>query len=110
VFSAALQPAPSAVSAGLAASRTAREAARPHVERMVEIWRAIAEDDSAPPMARIVAADKLVDRAEGKAVVRVDDARPQVLDLSGMTDEEIDSATELLQRMVRPSERRGGER
>lgn len=65
-FTPTRQPGGAAVAAGIAAARTAAEAAKPHVERMVEVWRKIAENEAEPSMVRVVAADKLVDRAEGK--------------------------------------------
>ena len=59
-------PTGEAMSAGHAAAKTAREEARKHAVRAVGIWVDVMDNTEAPPMARIVAADKIVERAEGK--------------------------------------------
>ena len=67
-FSADNQPTAESKAAGRIEAETAAEAARPHAVSMVEVWRSIAMDAQAPHIARISAAEKLVERAEGKAV------------------------------------------
>ena len=86
-FSAEHQPDPAAVAAGIAEAKTAAAAARPHAVSMVEVWRTIALDADAPAMARIVAAEKLVDRAEGKPAQTMNLRR--INDFADLTEEEL---------------------
>ena len=65
-FTSENQPSLQDVAAGRDAAKTATDAAKPHAAKMVDIWLEIAQDPAAPAMARIAAAEKLVDRAEGK--------------------------------------------
>ena len=80
------QPPGAAIGAGIKAARTAAEAARPHAVRMVEVWRQIAEDETQPAPARVVAADKIVERAEGKPRERPPEPPPRPrYDISRLT-------------------------
>lgn len=76
------QPAPEAKSLGHAAAASAREAADAHKLRAVEVWREIMDDPTAPPMARLTAADKIVCRAEGAPIERVVSVDVDPTDLS----------------------------
>lgn len=71
-FSAEYQPAGEAKSAGKEAAKTARDVAKTHAVAMAELLAAIAKDPTAPPGTRVDAANKLIERAEGKAAQSVD--------------------------------------
>ena len=64
-FSAEHQPQPEARAAGYEAAKTARAAAAEHAITAVEVWRSIMTDPNQPAAARVIAADKMVTRAEG---------------------------------------------
>jgi hypothetical protein len=94
--------------AGRPAARSAAEAARPHAVEMVEVWRGIAMDDDAPPQARVIAADKLVERAEGKAVQPIVTAQarePLSVDLDDLTPDQIEALDTVLLMLVRQGPR-----
>ena len=59
---------PALVAAGRERAKTAAEMAREHVGKAVAVWERVMADEDAPPMARVTAADKMVERAEGKPV------------------------------------------
>ncbi len=60
------QPPPEAKSAGQAAAQTAREVAKASAAEMAGILQEIARDVANPPQVRVDAANKLIDRAEGR--------------------------------------------
>ena len=47
-------------------AETAREVAKAHAEEMARVLLDIARDVTIPPQTRVDAANKLIDRAEGK--------------------------------------------
>lgn len=79
------------MSAGHTAARTAAEAARKHAVRAVGVWREVMDDPDAPPQARVIAADKMVERAEGRPVqpvVSLDAGLGAPIDLDALDDDE----------------------
>jgi hypothetical protein len=66
-FTAEEQPTPEAKAAGHEAAKTAREIAKEHAEEMARLMVTIARDVTAPLPTRLDAANKLVERAEGRA-------------------------------------------
>jgi hypothetical protein len=66
---------------------------------MKDVLYDIADSDSQPAMVRVQAADKALDRLEGKAVVR--SVNLDAGELGHLTDEQLD-------RMLRPPRRDGG--
>jgi hypothetical protein len=60
------QPTPAAKSIGHEAAKTARESAKAHAEAMLQILVDIAKDATAPHHARSDAAEKVINRAEGR--------------------------------------------
>jgi hypothetical protein len=71
-FSADLQPSPEAKAIGVEAARTAKAVAKEHAEAMAKLLVTIANDPATPAPTRVDAANKLIERAEGKAVASVD--------------------------------------
>ncbi|MDE2469814.1 MAG: hypothetical protein KGL35_14010 [Bradyrhizobium sp.] len=69
-FSAENQPAPELKSAGHAAQRTAREVAIAHAEAAAQVWIDVMNDPAQPAAARVAAASKIVEHAEGTPVAR----------------------------------------
>lgn len=65
-FDAERQPTPEAKAAGHAESRTARAVAQEHAGDMAALLLEIARDPSTPAPTRVDAANKLIERAEGK--------------------------------------------
>lgn len=65
----------------------ARELAANHVPEAVEVWRKVMMDPQAPAMARITAAEKMVERAEGKAEQNLN-----VNNLDGISDAQLAAA------------------
>ena len=53
---------------GMVDAKTAAEEARKHATRAVGVWAEVMDDVDAPAAARVIAADKMVERAEGKPV------------------------------------------
>lgn len=105
-FGASYQPAGAAKSLGQLRARTAAELARDHVGRAVEVWRAVLDDDEAPPQARVIAADKMIERAEGKAVqpvVNMDAELAAPIDLDELDDDEREIAERMIFRLAHKS-------
>ena len=65
-------PSNAAKAGGRAAAQTAREVAKAHAVAMAELMLQIANDPAAPMPTRLDAANKLIERAEGKAIAAVD--------------------------------------
>ena len=81
-YSATHQATPEAKSAGHAAAATAREVAKAHAVEMAQLMVQIAQDITAPMPTRLDAANKLIERAEGKATTMIGgdpDAGPVVV-------------------------------
>jgi hypothetical protein len=70
-FSADHQPPAEAKAAGREAAQTAREVAKSHAVAMAQLLAEIALDPTAPHGTRVDAANKLIERAEGKAAMAV---------------------------------------
>jgi hypothetical protein len=71
----------------------------------VDAWVRVMEDPSAPAMARVTAADKMVERAEGKPVQRVINTTvrpPLPLDLDKLTPLQLEVLEDLLLMMRAP--------
>ena len=66
-FTAETQPSGEAKSIGRDAAKTAREVAKEHAEEMARLMVDIARDVTAPMPTRLDAANKIVERAEGRA-------------------------------------------
>ena len=66
-FNAENQPSPEAKSVGHDVAKTAREVAKAHAEEMAQLLVTIARDTDAPMPTRLDAANKLIERAEGRA-------------------------------------------
>lgn len=66
-FTPETQPSGEAKSIGRDAAKTAREIAKEHAEEMARLMVTIARDVTAPMPTRLDAANKLVERAEGRA-------------------------------------------
>ena len=64
-----------------------------NAQRMKGIWLTVAEDEAAPHMARIIAAEKWLNRELGMPAETVN-----VNDLSGLTDEQLDQRLEQARR------------
>ena len=60
------QPTAEAKVKGRRMAETARDVAKAHAEEMARVLHDIARDDTIPPQTRVDAANKLIDRAEGK--------------------------------------------
>lgn len=69
----------------------ARALAAGHVPAAVEVWREVMMDRAAPPAARVAAAEKMVERAEGKPEQPV-----SVSPLDGITNEQLAAAISAL--------------
>jgi hypothetical protein len=65
-FSADHQPPPGAQEAGKADAQTLRELLSPHKRRVADTYLRIMDDDAAPHMAQLAAANAIADRLEGK--------------------------------------------
>lgn len=76
----------------LADGRTLTQLAREHTEEAVETLVEVMRDDTAPPAARVAAADKILNRGWGQApqtiTIKDDDAQP---DLTQMTDDQLEA-------------------
>ena len=75
-------PSDKAKAEGRAAAQTAREVAKAHAVAMAELMLQIANDPKAPMPTRLDAANKLIERAEGKATTMIGgdpDAGPVVV-------------------------------
>lgn len=68
-------------------AKRSREIAAEFVSDAVDVLKAVMLDKKAPPQARVAAADKILDRAEGKAEQNVN-----VSNLDGISDEQLASA------------------
>lgn len=72
--------------------RTLTQLAREHTEEAVETLVEVMRDDTAPPAARVAAADKILNRGWGQApqtiTIKDDETQP---DLSQMTDEQLEA-------------------
>ena len=64
-------PSNAAKAGGRAAAQTAREVAKAHAVAMAELMLQIANDPAAPMPTRLDAANKLIERAEGKATTMI---------------------------------------
>ena len=105
------QPSGAAMSAGHAAAKTAAEAARNHAVDAVEVWRSVMSNPEAPPQARVIAADKMVERAEGKPVqpvVSMDVELAAPIDLSMLDEDEREVMENLLIRLAHKAAATGG--
>jgi HEAT repeat protein len=81
--------------------RTLTQLAREHTEEAVETLVEVMRDDTAPPAARVAAADKILNRGWGQAPQTItikDDETP--LDLAHMTDEQLEALEAL--RSIQP--------
>ena len=97
------QPSGAAMSAGHAVARTAAEAARHHAVDAVEVWRSVMSDPAAPPQARVIAADKMVERAEGRPVqpvISLDAELGAPIDLDDLDEDEREVMENLLIRLA----------
>lgn len=70
-FSAENQPSGEAKSAGKTEAATAREIAKAHAVAMAQLMVEIANNPEAPMPTRLDAANKLIERAEGKATTMI---------------------------------------
>jgi hypothetical protein len=66
------QPAPEAKSAGHAEAQTAREVAKGAAAEMAALLLDVARDVTNPPQVRVDAANKIIERAEGKPAASMD--------------------------------------
>lgn len=70
-FTAEAQPSGEAKSAGREAAKTARQVAIEHAETMAQLMVTIANDVTAPIQTRLDAANKIIDRAEGRPAIAI---------------------------------------
>jgi hypothetical protein len=85
--------------AGRVEAKTAAEAARPHAVAMVEVWKDIALDPGQNAQARVIAADKLVERAEGKPVqptISLVQREPMPFDTAMLTPQQVEVLDEVI--------------
>lgn len=66
-FTAQNQPTPEAKSEGWVEAATGREVAKASAVEMAQLLRDLARDPKTPPPTRVMAAQALLDRAEGRA-------------------------------------------
>jgi hypothetical protein len=91
-------PTGAAMSAGRTRAKNAREAARHYAVEAVDLWRDVVRGVVEPNMARVIAADKLIERAEGKpeqlTTHRI--ATPVPFDADSLPDEHREALRDIL--------------
>jgi hypothetical protein len=101
------QPTPEQIQAAHQANMTALELCKPHLAKAIGRW--VRNLDSDSDQAANVAADKIVERVEGKAVERVINVPPPVpvpIDLSQLTEAQLDALQEVLLMTERPEQKK----
>lgn len=85
--------------------RTLSELARDHTEEAVETLVEVMRNKDAPPSARVMASDKILNRGWGQApqTINITDDQLEEPDLSGLRDDQIEALRTL--RALEPLER-----